>query len=219
LHTAHSEDARSRWIHPAGAIGAILIALAMLYSFLMASDSGETAADLIAFAEDNQDEVLTTQLIALAAPVLMGLFVASLWVRLRGASEGYRALVLLGGTLFVAFLATGLTLWSAPLFDTDALSTSSAEAYLVFDDAGWVLLGLSGISIGAMIVGASLAALELGLLPKWAGWVSVALGVLSLATVVAIGFFAWAIWLIAAGAWTLWSGKRVAAAKPVETAV
>ena len=219
MDIAHSEDARARWIHPAGAVGAILIALAMLYSFLMASDSGETAADLIAFAKDNQNEIWTTQMVALAAPVLIGLFVASLWVRLRGASDAYRALILLGGTLFVAFLATGLTLWSAPLFDTEALSPTAAEAYLAFDDAGWVLLGLSGISIGAMIVGASLAALELGWLPKWAGWVSVALGVLSLATVVAIGFFAWAIWLIAAGAWTLWGGTRVAAARPVESAV
>ena len=217
MDTAHSADTRGGWIHPAGAVGAILIALAMLYSFLTASDSGETAADLITFAKDNQGEIWTTQLIALAAPVLMGLFTASLWVRLRGASEGYRALVLLGGTLFVAFLAVGLTLWSAPLVDTDALSVNAAEAYLAFDDAGWVLLGLSGISIGAMIVGASLAALELGWLPKWAGWVSIALGVLSLATVVAIGFFAWAIWLLAAGAWSLWGGARVAAAKPVET--
>ena len=219
MDTSHSEDTRGRWIHPAGAVGAILIALAMLYSFLTASDSGETAADLIAFAKDNQGEIWTTQLIALAAPMLIGLFVASLWMRLRGASEGYRALVLLGGTLFVAFLATGLTLWSAPLFETDALSVNAAEAYLAFDDAGWVLLGLSGVSIGAMIVGASLAALELGWLPKWAGWVGVALGVLSLATVMAIGFFAWAIWLIAAGVWTLWRGTRSAQVTPVETAV
>ena len=217
MHTPHSEDTRGGWIHPAGAVGAILIALAMLYSFLTAGDSGETAADLIAFAKDNEGEIWTTQLIALATPVLIGLFVASLWVRLRGASEGYRALVVVGGTLFVAFLAVGLTLWSAPLFDTDALTQTAAEAYLVFDDAGWVLLGLSGISIGAMIVGASLAALELGRLPKWAGWVSVALGVLSLATVVAIGFFAWAIWLIAAGAWSLWSGPPARAAEPAGT--
>ena len=219
MDIAHSEDTRARWIHPAGAVGAILIALAMLYSFLTAADSGDTAADLIAFAKDNQAEIWTTQMVALAAPVLMGLFVASLWTRLRAASEAYRALILLGGTLFVAFLATGLTLWSAPLFDTDALSANAAESYLVFDDAGWVLIGLSGISIGAMIVGASLAALELGLLPKWAVWVSVALGVLSLATVAAIGFFAWALWLVAAGVWTLWAGRRVAAVRPAQTAV
>ena len=60
-----------------------------------------------------------------------------------------------------------------------------------------------GISIGAMIIGVSLAALDLGLVPKWAGWVSVLLGVVSLATIVAVGIFAWAAWLIAAGLFLL----------------
>lgn len=61
------------------------------------------------------------------------------------------------------------------------------------------MLGLAGISIGVMIVAVSLAALEHGWIPKWAGWVSLALGVVSFATIVAVGIFAWAIWLIAAG--------------------
>ena len=85
-------------------------------------------------------------------------------------------LTVIGGTLFVAFFAVGMTLWSAPLLSPDELTDAGAEAYLGFDDVGWVLLALSGISIGVMIIGVSLAALELGTVPRWAGWVSLALG-------------------------------------------
>jgi hypothetical protein len=184
----------------------------MLFSFFTAGDSGETAADLIAYAKDNETDTWLLQLIALTAPLLIGAFVASLRVRLREANAAYQALTVIGGTLFVAFLGVALTLWAAPLLSADELTTAGADAYLAFDDVGWVLLGISGISIGAMIIGVSLAALELGLLPKWAGWVSVLLGVVSLATIVAVGIFAWAAWLTAAGLFLLLGRERVAPA-------
>ena len=201
---------RSGWVQTVGAIGAILVPVAILISFFTSSDTGDTAAELIAYAKDNETEIWWLQAAALAAPLLIGFFVASLWSRLRDAGDGYRALTLVGGTLFVGFFATALTLWAAPLIDSDALTDAGAEAYLVFDDAGWVLLGLSGIAAGVMIMGVSLAALERGWLPRWACWVSFLLGVVSLATVVAVGIFAWSIWLIAAGVYLLLEARRPA---------
>lgn len=208
MDSASPGSSRAGWIHVLGAIGAVLVPLAVLYSFFTSADSGDTAAELIAYAKDNQSEVWVLQVIALAAPLLIGLFVASLWVRLRAAADVYRALVGIGGTLFVAFLSVGLTLWAAPLLSSDELTTAGAEAYLAFDDAGWILLGLGGISIALLIVGASLAALEIGLVPAWAAWVSLALGVVSLATIVAVGVFAWTIWLVAAGLFLLLRRER-----------
>ena len=175
----------------------------MLFSFFTSDDSGDTATELITYAKDHTTDAWVLQIIALTAPFLIGVFVASLRVRLRAANEAYQALTVIGGTLFVAFLGVGLTLWAAPLLSPDELTTAGADAYLAFDDVGWVLLGMGGISIGAMIIGVSLAALDLGLVPKWAGWVSVLLGVVSLATIVAVGIFAWAVWLIAAGLFLL----------------
>lgn len=207
-----TRSGRAGWIHTLGAVGAILLPLALLFSFFTSGDTGDTASELIAYADDNPVDVWTLQLIALTAPVLIGAFVASLWTRLRGANEGHRALILVGGTLFVAFLSVGLTLWAAPLISSGDLTEGGAEAYLAFDDAGWVLLGLAGISISLLIVGATLAAIEHGWIPKWAGWVGLALGVLALATIVAVGIFAWALWLLAAGIFLLLRGDRIAAA-------
>jgi hypothetical protein len=212
LHAANARPSRAGWIHTLGAIGAILLPLALLVSFFTSSDSGDTAAELIAYAKDNESEVWLLQSMALVAPLLIGMFVASLRVRLRAANEAYQALTVIGGTLFVAFLGVGLTLWAAPLLSPDELTTAGADAYLAFDDAGWVLLGMAGISIGVMIIAVSLAALDLGLVPTWAGWLSVLLGVVSLATIVAVGIFAWALWLIAAGIFLLLGRDRVAPA-------
>ena len=217
MDSAHPPSGRADWVRTLGAIGAILLPLAFLFSFFASDDSGTTPAELIAYAEDSSAELWFMQIVALFAPLAIGLFVASLWVRLRLANEVYRALTVIGGTLFIAFLSTGLTLWAAPLLSSDELTTAGAEAYLAFDDAGWVMLGLGGVSIGLMILGVSLAALEHGWVPKWAGWVSLALGVVSLATIVAVGFFAWAIWLIAAGCFLLFGRDPVvppAGAKP-----
>lgn len=206
MAAAHPRSDSTGWIRT---LGAILLPLALLYGFFTSDDSGDTAAEVIAYAEDSSADLWVMQIVALLVPALIGVFVVSLWVRLRPANEAYRAMTAIGGTLFIAFLSTGLTLWATPLLSSDELTEAGADAYLAFDDVGWVLLGLAGISMGVMITGVSLAALEHGWLPKWAGWLSLALGVVSLATIVAIGFFAWAIWLIAAGCFLLFERNRV----------
>ena len=195
-------------MHTLGAIGAIVLPLVVLFSFFTSADYDDTSAELIAYAEDNSTDLWLQQILALLAPLLIGAFVASLWVRLRTANEGLRALTLIGGTLFIAFFTIGLTLWTGPLLSSDELTNAGAEAYFAFDDVGWILLGLGGISIGMLIIAVSLAALDQGWVPKWAGWVSLALGVISLATIVAVGFFAWAIWLVAAGLFLLLEARR-----------
>ena len=202
---------RAGWLNVVGGIGAVVIPLTILFSFFTADDDYEdTAAGLIGYAKGHESDLWLQQIVALAAPLLIGFFLASLWGRLRGSTEAYRVLTVIGGTLFIAFFAMGLTLWSAPLLSADELTTAGAEAYLGFDDVGWVLLALSGISIGVMIIGVSLAALELGMVPKWAGWVSLTFGVVSFATLAAIGIFAWTIWLVAAGCLMLFTRERTA---------
>ena len=209
MHSANAWPRRVGWIHTLGAIGAILVPLGLLFGFFTSDDSGDTGAELIAYAKESSTDLWLMQIIALVTPLLIGAFVASLRVRLRAANEAYQALTVIGGTLFIAFFCVGLTLWAAPLLSSDELTNAGAEAYLAFDDVGWVLIGMGGISIGAMIIGVSLAALDLGLVSKWAGWVSLLLGVLSLATIAAVGLFAWSVWLIAAGAFLLFRRDRV----------
>ena len=68
--------------------------------------------------------------------------------------------VAIAGASFTVLNITSLILSLGPLVDIedDALRTLvQAEAYLMLDDAGWFLLGASGVAAGVMIVVASLA--------------------------------------------------------------
>ena len=209
--TVESTHSRAGWLNVVGGIGAIALPLAILFIFFTTGDDYEdTAAGLIGYAKGHESDLWLQQIVALSAPLLISLFLASLWGRLRGSTEAYRVLTVIGGTLFIAFFAMGMTLWSAPLLSAGELTDAGAEAYLGYDDVGWVLLALGGISIGVMIIGVSLAALELGMVPKWAGWVSLAFGVVSFATLAAIGIFAWTIWLVAAGCFVIFARERTA---------
>ena len=200
MERAHAPAARAGWIDRAGAVGAIVFAVGLLVSFFTSADYGETAESVIAYANEDEWQLWWSQILALAMPLLVGLLVAALAGRLvLPGQETLRAATVIGGTLFIAFVATGLTLWSAPLLSADELTPAGAESYLAFDDAGWVLLGLGGVGAGLMIIAVSLAALDGRWLPAWAGWVSLLLGVVALATIVAVGIFAWAAWLLLAG--------------------
>lgn len=209
MDTVRAPAARSGWIDRAGGIGAILFALGLLVAFFSAADYENSAESVIAYANDDRWQLWWSQILGLAMPLLVGLFVAALAGRLLPGQETLRAATVIGGTLFIAFVGVGLTLWSAPLLSADELTTAGAEAYLAFDDAGWVLLGLGGVSIAVMIIAVSLAALAGRWVPVWAGWISLVLGVVALATIVAVGIFAWAAWLLAAGVVLLLSPPRV----------
>jgi hypothetical protein len=198
---------RTDWLERLAPIGGLVFAVWLLIGFFTSGDYDDTPADLVAHAERDETNLLVMLLLALATPLLIGSFVAGLMARMRSAESSLRALTLIGGTLFAALLTVGLILWSAPLLDDD-LNETSAAAYLALDDAGWVLLGAAGVGIALMIVAVSLAALRYGWVPKWAGWVSLLLGVVSFFTVAGVGFFAWIAWLIAAGLYLLLRGDR-----------
>jgi hypothetical protein len=91
-------------------------------------------------------------------------------------------------------------IWIAPLTDMpsdEARSLAHAEAYLSYDDVGWLILGAAGIGASLMAVPASLAAVRAGL-PAWLGWLGVAAGIASLASVAFVGLFAWMAWIVVA---------------------
>ena len=94
MDSAHPESDQVGWIRTLGAIGAIALPLAVLFGLIIGDDSGDTAAELIAFAKGNSGEHWFQQIVALLTPLLIGFLVASLWAWLRQANEVFRALTL-----------------------------------------------------------------------------------------------------------------------------
>ena len=64
------------------------------------------------------------------------------------------------------------------------------------DDASWVLHASGGAGLAAMILAASIAALRAATVPRWAGWLGIVVGVLSLGLIVFFPWFVAAIWVL-----------------------
>jgi hypothetical protein len=195
------------WLERIAPGGGIVFAVWLLFGFFTSDDYDDTPADVVRYADADETNILAMLLLALVTPLLLGPLVATLARRIPAVESTWRALTVIGGTVFIVLMTVALTLWSAPLQD-DSLDETSAATYLVLDDAGWVMIGAAGIGMGLLIVAVSLAALRYGWAPKWGAWLSLLAGVLAFFTVMAVGIFAWCAWLIAAGLYLLLTGGR-----------
>jgi hypothetical protein len=204
-------DKQAGWLERIAPLGAIVFALWLLIGFILSGETGDTTAEVIAYADDNEGELIGLLFLGLATPILIGVFVATLVAKMRALVDPLpRALTLIGGIGFVVFFAITALFWTAPLLDTGDLTEGSAQAYLLYDDFGWFSLAVSGVCAGLMIIGVSLAAMRLGWAPAWLSWLGIALGIASFATIAFLGMFAWIAWFLGAGALLLWRGARLA---------
>jgi hypothetical protein len=195
----------SSWLERWSPLGGLLFVALTLFSFLSPSGDGpgDTAEEVVSYANEKSGWNDLALIFALISLILLGWFVSGLYARLRRVEAGgWSVMALVGGVAFTVLFFTAITIWTAPLTELDnetaSLQTAQAETYLAIDDVGWVLLGGSGIGAGLMIIAASLVALRARSVPAWAGWIGVALGVISLATIAFVGIFAWLAWLLIA---------------------
>jgi hypothetical protein len=189
-----------RFLPALGGLGLVAGLIAMLIS-PAGDDTGETAREVVAYAQSHESWIVATLLFAVASIALGGAFVAGLHARLSGvATQLESTLVLIGGTVFTLCFCMSFVVWTAPLVDTpgdSAAELAQAQAYLSYDDIGWFLLGAAGVGAAVMAVSASLAAMRGGV-PAWLGWLGVAAGIASLGTVAFLGLLAWVAWIAVA---------------------
>ena len=194
---------RSGWtrlLAPLGGLGLVAGLIAIFVS-PASDDTGETPAEVVAYAASHEGWNIAILLFGLLSIGLGAVFVAGLHARLRTVTtETESALVLTGGIAFALCFALCWVIWMAPLADMPSdpgRAVAQAEAYLGYDDVGWFLLGGAGVAAAIMTIPASLAAMRAGL-PALLGWLGVAAGVASLATVAFFGMFAWMGWITVA---------------------
>lgn len=174
-------------------------------------DTGETAAEVVAYAQSHEGWTIAILLFGLASLALGAMFTAGLHARLVGvATATESALVLLGGAFFTLCFSLCWILWTAPLADVSSdpeIALLEAQTYLSYDDVGWFILGAGGVAAAVMALPASLAAIRAGL-PAWLGWLGVLAGVGSIGTVAFFGMFAWLAWIAVASLVLLVSAAR-----------
>jgi hypothetical protein len=199
-HAARESRNWARYLPSLGGIGLIAGLIGIMLS-PAGDDTGETAAEVVAYAQSHEGWTIAILLFGLASIALGSAFTAGLHARLQGiATATESTLVLIGGTVFTLCFAFCWILWTAPLADVaddESIALAEAQAYLSYDDVGWFVLGAGGVAAALMAVPASLAAIRGGL-PAWLGWIGVVVGLASIATVAFFGMFAWMAWIAVA---------------------
>ena len=194
---------RINWARLLAPIAGLALVAGMVGLFVSPAgdDTGETPAEVVAYAQSHEAWTVAIALFGLASIALGAVFVGGLYARLQGiATATESALVLMGGTLFTVCFALSWTIWTGPLVDVPddrAVALAQTQAYLAVDDIGWFALGAAGVGAAVLAVAASLAAIRGGL-PAWLGWLGALAGVASLATVAFFGLFAWMAWIAVA---------------------
>ena len=106
-------------------------------------------------------------------------------------------LATIGGAVYAALTLTGIGLEAGIQTMSDDTFRDQVFPELIHAarDAGYVLHATGGVGAAALIVAVSLAALRAGLVPAWAGWVGVVVGILALGSVFFFPMVLIAVWL------------------------
>src|SRR5215213_657007 len=200
--TADSRRGFARWAALGGAVYVVLFVLGTLFLFSGAPSGDDAPAKFVQWFSDsgNRDQVHIGW-------VLMGLsiffllwFIAALRRTVSGLDPDglLTTMVTIGGTVYAACALVAVSL-------NDAIRTMSDDTYQhrVFpelihaaDDAGWVIHASGAAGLAAMIIAASLVFMARGVWPRWAGWLGVVVGALSLFAVVFFPQFLFLLWIL-----------------------
>jgi hypothetical protein len=177
------------------AVGLWVIGVVVSETVQPAGDSGE---DVLANFQENGGTILTGGFVFQLGCLLFIWFLGTLWSRLRWAEGGTGRLAT---TAFGGGLATAIFLLALPGTDmagalnNDEIGASTAEALTALDDVFFIGAELSA---AVFVTAVGLIAVLTGALPRWVGWVSLALALLLL-----IAPIGWAALLFGFPLWVL----------------
>jgi hypothetical protein len=192
----------ARWAALAGAVYVVLFVVGTIVLFTGAKGGNDAPAVIRAWYSDSghRDRIHFGWILVGLSIFFLLWFVAALR---RSVSGGDRdgiltSMVGFGGGIYAAVALVAVSL-------EDGIKTMSDDTYRhqVFpelihaaDDAGWVIHASGAAGLAAMIIAASYAFMARGTWPRWAGWVGIVVGVLSLASVAFFPQFLFLAWIL-----------------------
>jgi hypothetical protein len=150
----------------------------------------------------NRDQVAFGWALILLGDFLFLWFLAALrqFMRRIEADGLLTTLAMVGGAIYAALTLAGAGLQSAILTMSDDTYQDQVFPELTHAarDAGYVIHSSGGAGAAALIIAASLAAMQARLVPRGVGVVGVIIGVLALASIAFLPQFAIALWILVA---------------------
>jgi hypothetical protein len=203
LETPRASTGLVRWAALAGVAYVVLFVVGVILIYNGTPDSSSAPAKILAYYSDSghRDRMNFGWAIAGLGIFFFFWFVSALrqTVRRLEADDGFlTGLTAIGGAVYGALtlVALGIEVGIRTMSDDTYHHTVYPGLIHAADDAAWVIHAGGGAGLAAMIIAASLAGLRAGAVPKWLGWISVVVGILSLVLVVFFPWFLAALWIL-----------------------
>jgi hypothetical protein len=205
-----------RWAGLGGIPYVVLFIVGNVVAFTDAPTGDEGPAKYISFYGDSghRDRIVLGWALVLLGVFFFLWFLSALRqvLRLIDADGFLTTLATVGGAAYATLTLAGISLWTAIATMSDDTFRDRVYPGIVHagSDAGYVIHSAGGIGAGAMMIAASLAASRAALIPRWAGIVGIAFGILALGSIFFFPQALIAIWILVA-AWLVYR----APARPV----
>src|SRR5256885_12977607 len=203
MASARSSAGIARWASLGGILYVVLFVIGVIVMFDGEPDGDASPAKVIAYYSkaSHRDKISIGWIIAGLGIFAFLWFLSSLRraVRRWEGEDGFlTALKTIGGAIYatLAFAAIALNVGVRTMSDDTYHHTVFPGLIHAADDASYVLHATGGAGASAMIIAASLAALRAAVVPKWAGWLGVAAGILALASIFFFPQAAIALWIL-----------------------
>lgn len=206
-----------RWAGLAGIAYVVLFIMGAILSYGSGQpDTGSAPDELVTYYGDSghREKIAFGWILVVLGLFLFLWFVAALRQTVgRLDGNGFLALLTtVGGAVYaaLALAAVSVNMAIKTMSDDTFENTVYPELIHAADDTAYILHSAAGIGAGAMMIAASLAALRARVLPAWAGWLGILLGVAALFSIFFFPQIGIAIWLVVAGVLLFRSREREA---------
>jgi len=186
-----------------GIVYVVLFVIGVIVMFDGEPNGDASPAKVIAYYSDSghRNKIMIGWLIAGLGIFAFLWFLSSLRraVRRWEGEDGFlTALTTIGGAIYatLAFAAIALNVGIRTMSDDTYHHTVFPGLIHAADDASYVMHATGGAGASAMIIAASLAALRAAVVPKWAGWLGVAAGILALFSIIFFPQAAIGLWIL-----------------------
>src|SRR5881394_1612585 len=192
----------ARWAALSGAVYVLLFVVGTIVLFSGAKGGDDPPATVIKWYSDSghRDRVNFGWILIGLSIFFLLWFIAALRRAVNaGDPDGIlTSVVTIGGSIYAALALVAVAL-------NDGIRTMSDDTFQhrvypelihAADEAGWVIHASGAAGLAAMIIAASYAFMSRGTWPKWAGWLGMVIGVLSLAAIVFFPQFLFLLWIL-----------------------
>jgi hypothetical protein len=193
---------------PLSGVAAVVL---MIAAFAVGGETPEADASLNEvvsyYSEHDTDLQIASALLALGAFffLIFSTTVAGALRRAQGESGGSSALGFAGGIVF----AVGVTIFAGLGFTAaDVVGDVDPTVIQALNALGADMFFTVAVGTGAFLLGAGIATLKTGALPRWLGWAAVVIGVIAITPAGFFGFIALGVWTLIASVILSMQGNR-----------